>query len=102
MKFHYSLSASLGHQVTNVRAGSLRAIRYILKSIDDLQTFNDMQLTHLLCRSLDVLVEYEEERVQALKLVRILDVFEKELPTTIRNSFSSNFRFEKCWPYRRN
>lgn len=69
--FVHSLSASLGHQVTNVRAGALRAIRYILKSIDDLQTFNDMQLTHLLCRSLDVLVEYEEERVQALKLVRI-------------------------------
>lgn len=70
-QFCLSLSASLGHHVTNVRAGSLRAIRYILQSNEDMQTFNDLQLTHLLCRSLDVLVEYEEERVQALKLVRI-------------------------------
>ena len=69
--FFISLSASLGHQVTNVRAGSLRAIRYILKTVDDVQTFNELQLTHLLCRSLDVLVEYEEERVQAMKLVSI-------------------------------
>lgn len=68
--FLNSISASLTHHFTQVRAGALRAIRYLLKSAKDLQSFNALQLTHFLCRSLDVLLDNEEERVQALKLIR--------------------------------
>uniref|UniRef100_A0A0N8ES09 Putative rapamycin-insensitive companion of tor n=1 Tax=Aedes aegypti TaxID=7159 RepID=A0A0N8ES09_AEDAE len=36
----------------------------------DVRALNELQLGHLICRSLDVLLKNEEERVQALKLVR--------------------------------
>lgn len=58
------------HEFTQVRAGALRVIRHLLKTPRDLQIFNELQLTQLLCRSLDILLDNEEERVQALKLVR--------------------------------
>lgn len=57
------------HEFTQVRAGVLRVIRHLLKTSRDLQMFNDLQLPHLLCRSMDVVIDNEEERVQALKLV---------------------------------
>lgn len=65
----YCLSASLVHHFTQVRAGALRAIRYLLRRPNDIKTFNQLMLPHLVCRSLDVLLDNEEERVQALKLV---------------------------------
>lgn len=64
-----SLRTSLVHEFTQVRAGALRVIRHLLKTSRDLQLFNDLQLNHLICRSLDILLDNEEERVQALKLV---------------------------------
>lgn len=67
--FYFSLRTSLVHEFTQVRAGALRVIRHLLKTPRDLQLFNDLQLTQLLCRSLDILLDNEEERVQALKLV---------------------------------
>lgn len=65
----YSLRTSMVHEFTQVRAGVLRVIRHLLKVPRDLQVFNELQLTQLLCRSLDVLLDNEEERIQALKLV---------------------------------
>lgn len=65
----HSLRTSLLHEHTQVRAGALRAIRHLLKTPDELQLFNDLQLPQLLCRSIDILLDNEEERVQALKLV---------------------------------
>lgn len=58
------------HQFTQVRAATLRAIRYLLKTPIDLQTINSLQIPYLVARSLDLLLKNEEERVQALKLVR--------------------------------
>lgn len=59
------------HEFTQVRAGVLRVIRHLLKIPRDLQVFNELQLSQLLCRSLDILLDNEEERIQALKLVRL-------------------------------
>jgi rapamycin-insensitive companion of mTOR len=44
--------------------------RYLLKTTHDLQIFNNLQLPYLICRSLDILLKNEEERIQALKLIR--------------------------------
>lgn len=60
------------HEFTQVRAGVLRVIRHLLKVPRDLQVFNELQLSQLLCRSLDILLDNEEERIQALKLVSFL------------------------------
>lgn len=57
------------HEFTQVRAGVLRALRYTLKTSHDVQIFNELQLPQLLCRSIDIVVDNDEERVQAFKLV---------------------------------
>lgn len=66
----YCISASLVHHFTQIRAGALRATRHLLMAASDVRVLNELQLGHLICRSLDVLLKNEEERVQALKLVR--------------------------------
>lgn len=58
------------HDFTQVRACAVRALRYTLKTSRDVQIFNELQLSQLLCRSIDIFnVDNEEERVQAFKLV---------------------------------
>ncbi|XP_017050500.1 rapamycin-insensitive companion of mTOR [Drosophila ficusphila] len=66
----YCLSASLVHTFTQVRAAALRTIRYALNTPKDIKAFNALQLQHLLCRSIDLMLKNDDERVQALKLVR--------------------------------
>nr|AAQ22398.1 SD16537p [Drosophila melanogaster] len=66
----YCLSASLVHTFTQVRAAALRTIRYAISTPNDIKTFNALQLQHLLCRSIDLMLKNDDERVQALKLVR--------------------------------
>ncbi|XP_028898249.2 rapamycin-insensitive companion of mTOR isoform X2 [Zeugodacus cucurbitae] len=66
----YCLSVSLIHTFTQVRAAALRTIRYVLVTPRDVKIFNSMQLQHLVCRSIDVLLKNDDERVQALKLIR--------------------------------
>lgn len=63
------------HEFTQVRAGVLRALRYTLKTSRDIQIFNELQLSQLLCRSIDIGVDNEEERVQAFKLVSFIFCF---------------------------
>lgn len=69
-EFLYCVSASLTHHLTQIRAASLRVIRHLLTTHKDIQVFNGLQLPHLICRSLDILLKNEDERVQALKLIR--------------------------------
>ena len=57
------------HEFTQVRAGVLRTLRYTLKTSRDIQIFNELQLPLLVCRSIDIVSDNEEERVQAFKLV---------------------------------
>lgn len=59
------------HEFTQVRAGVLRTLRYTLKTSRDIQIFNELQLPQLLCRSIEIGVDNEEERVQAFKLVSV-------------------------------
>ncbi|XP_061386649.1 rapamycin-insensitive companion of mTOR, partial [Musca vetustissima] len=66
----YCLSASLIRSFTQVRAAALRTIRYVLTTTKDIKIFNSMQLPHLLCRSIDIMLKNNDERVQALKLIR--------------------------------
>nr|XP_016937001.2 rapamycin-insensitive companion of mTOR [Drosophila suzukii] len=66
----YCLSASLVHTFTQVRAAALRTIRYAINTPKDIKAFNALQLQHLLCRSIDLMLKNDDERVQALKLVR--------------------------------
>ncbi|XP_055526616.1 rapamycin-insensitive companion of mTOR [Wyeomyia smithii] len=82
----YCVSASLVHQFTQIRAGALRAIRHLLMIPSDVRVLNELQLGHLVCRSLDVLLKNEEERVQALKLIRKQLVVAPELvsPAVVR------------------
>uniref|UniRef100_A0A182T3A5 Rapamycin-insensitive companion of mTOR N-terminal domain-containing protein n=1 Tax=Anopheles maculatus TaxID=74869 RepID=A0A182T3A5_9DIPT len=61
---------SLVHQLPQIRAGALRVLRRLLLAPCDMREFNRLQLAHLICRSLDVMLRNGEERVQALKLVR--------------------------------
>lgn len=63
------------HEFTQVRAGVLRALRYTLKTSRDIQIFNELQLPLLLCRSIDIIGDNEEERVQAFKLVSSATIF---------------------------
>lgn len=65
-----SVSASLTHQFTQIRAASLRVLRHLIQTPKDIQIFNGLQLPHLVCRSLDIVLKNEEERVQSLKLIR--------------------------------
>lgn len=53
-----------------MRAGALRAIRHLLAHSKDLVKFNELQLALLVCRSLDIVLQNDEERLQALKLIR--------------------------------
>lgn len=65
----YCMSASLVHQFTQIRAAALRAIRHLIRSPQHVVAFNELQLAHLVCRSFDVVLDNEEERMQAIKLV---------------------------------
>uniref|UniRef100_A0A182PNQ2 Rapamycin-insensitive companion of mTOR n=1 Tax=Anopheles epiroticus TaxID=199890 RepID=A0A182PNQ2_9DIPT len=76
----------LVHPLPQIRAGALRGLRRLLLSPSDMRVFNRLQLSHLVCRSLDVMLRNGEERVQALKLVRrMLVVAPEELrPAIVR------------------
>lgn len=63
------------HEFTQVRAGVLRLLRFVLKTPRDVQIYNDLQIPQLVCRSIDIILDNEEERVQAFKLVSNRFVF---------------------------
>lgn len=65
-----SLRTSFFHDTCEVRAGGLRACRYILKNNDALEAFLQIKLQFLVSRSLDILLDNRMERIQALRLMR--------------------------------
>ncbi|XP_055383093.1 rapamycin-insensitive companion of mTOR isoform X2 [Condylostylus longicornis] len=80
----YCLSTSLVHNLSQVRAAALRAIRYLLKTPKDLHIFNLLQLPHLVCKSIDLLLKDDVERMQALKLIRkMLSISPESITPTI-------------------
>ncbi|GAB0093446.1 rapamycin-insensitive companion of mTOR [Sergentomyia squamirostris] len=84
--FLYCISPSLVHHFTQVRAAAIRAVRHLMTHPKDVQSFNDLQLSNLVCRSLDIVLKNEEERVQALKLIRRLLILAPHLinPAIVR------------------
>lgn len=67
------------HNLTQIRAGALRLTRYLLRTVDDLHSFNRLNLPYFICRSLDLVVKNEEERIQALKLIRKMIMISPDL-----------------------
>ncbi|XP_045534255.1 rapamycin-insensitive companion of mTOR [Papilio machaon] len=64
------IRASLVDESTVIRAAALRALRYLIKTESDVATFNILKLTHIVTRSMDLMLRNEEERAQALRVVR--------------------------------
>ncbi|XP_035785769.1 rapamycin-insensitive companion of mTOR-like [Anopheles albimanus] len=80
------LKCNLLHPMSQIRAATLRTIRHLLIVPSDLRQFNVLQLPHLVCRSLDIVLQNTEERMQALKLIRrMLAVASNEInPAVVR------------------
>ncbi|XP_026328283.1 rapamycin-insensitive companion of mTOR [Hyposmocoma kahamanoa] len=53
-----------------IRAAALRVLRYLIKIESDVATFNTLKLPYLVMRSMDLMLRNEEERAQALRVVR--------------------------------
>ncbi|XP_013141294.1 PREDICTED: rapamycin-insensitive companion of mTOR [Papilio polytes] len=64
------IRASLVDESMVIRAAALRALRYLIKTESDVATFNILKLTHIVTRSMDLMLRNEEERAQALRVVR--------------------------------
>lgn len=80
------ISCHLYHHFTQIRAAALRSLRHLVRSPDDLILFNALQLPDLVCRSLDIILKNDEERAQALKLIRRMLVVDAALivPSVVR------------------
>ncbi|GFS15783.1 rapamycin-insensitive companion of mTOR [Elysia marginata] len=64
------LEAGLLNEAKQVRAASLRALRYLLPYPDSLECFLNLHLDFLVARCLDVSLDNEIERIHAIKLIR--------------------------------
>ncbi|CAG5039959.1 unnamed protein product [Parnassius apollo] len=53
-----------------IRAAALRVLRYLIKTESDVSSFNILKLPHIVTRSMDLMLRNEEERAQALRVVR--------------------------------
>ena len=102
-----SLRLSLFHDAAEVRAASLRAIRYYLQSKNALHCLLELNLQHLISRSLDIVLENRIERVQALRLIRhILSIDPNIFPLAFGrclcaiagdNSLEKDLLLRACW-----
>ena len=88
------------HDSTEVRAATLRTLRHLTKTKNDLKQLNDLHVPYLVTRCLDLELENKVERLQALKLARNLayislsseeDVFPLILLRSIGKLISRNF-----------
>ncbi|KAF7494820.1 Rapamycin-insensitive companion of mTOR [Sarcoptes scabiei] len=73
------LRISLFHEIAEVRAACLRAIRYFVQSKQTLQVLLELQLQHLIARSLDIILDNRIERIQAFRLVRHMMAIDPKL-----------------------
>ncbi|XP_043271902.1 rapamycin-insensitive companion of mTOR isoform X2 [Venturia canescens] len=64
------LRVALVNEATQVRAAALRAVRYMLKSENDVMTLNKLHYPYFVARSMDINLRNDMERMQALRLVR--------------------------------
>ncbi|XP_017771831.1 PREDICTED: rapamycin-insensitive companion of mTOR isoform X1 [Nicrophorus vespilloides] len=66
----YCLRFSLVSNLTQVRSGAFRAIRYVLSNESDVHCFNKLLIPLMVVRSLDLAIKYDIERIEAIKLIR--------------------------------
>ncbi|KAF9798869.1 hypothetical protein SFRURICE_020433 [Spodoptera frugiperda] len=64
------IRVSLVDESMVIRASALRVLRYLIKTESDVATFNNLKLPFLVIRSMDLMLRNEEERAQALRVVR--------------------------------
>ncbi|KAJ8732665.1 hypothetical protein PYW07_015264 [Mythimna separata] len=64
------IRVSLVDDAMVIRASALRVLRYLIKTETDVATFNNLKLPFLVIRSMDLMLRNEEERAQALRVVR--------------------------------
>ncbi|XP_045512078.1 rapamycin-insensitive companion of mTOR [Pieris brassicae] len=64
------IRVSLVDESMLMRATALRVLRYLIQNDSDVATFNSLKLPYLIIRSMDLMLRNEEERAQALRVVR--------------------------------
>lgn len=90
MLYFYSLRTAFFHDACEVRAGGLRACRYILQNNEALEAFLQIKLQFLVSRSLDILLDNRMERIQALRLMRkVLCLNPNKFPRAFTNCLVS-------------
>lgn len=105
--FVYSLRITLFNDSAEVRAATLRAIRYFVQSKQTLRTLLSLNIQHLIARSLDLVLENRIERIQALRLLRHTLAIEPNLfPLALGrclcsiandNSLEKDILLRACW-----
>lgn len=70
LSYYFSLRSAFFHDTCEVRAGGLRACRYLLQNNEALEAFLQIKLQFLVSRSLDIFLDNRMERIQALRLMR--------------------------------
>ncbi|KAH9517973.1 hypothetical protein DERF_008579 [Dermatophagoides farinae] len=73
------LRVGLFNEVAEVRAASLRAIRFFVQNRKTLHHLIDINLHHLIARSLDIVLENRIERIQAMRLLRHIMAIEPNI-----------------------
>ncbi|XP_045493757.1 rapamycin-insensitive companion of mTOR isoform X2 [Colias croceus] len=64
------IRVSLVDESMLIRATALRVLRYLIRCESDVASFNALKLPFLVIRSMDLMLRNEEERAQALRVVR--------------------------------
>ncbi|XP_038210519.1 rapamycin-insensitive companion of mTOR-like [Zerene cesonia] len=64
------IRVSLVDESMLIRATALRVLRYLIRCESDVASFNALKLPYLVIRSMDLMMRNEEERAQALRVVR--------------------------------
>ncbi|XP_076355898.1 rapamycin-insensitive companion of Tor isoform X1 [Tachypleus tridentatus] len=78
------LRVTLLHEAVEVRAATLRTIRYLIRRKESVRAFCSVQLPFLVTRCLDIVLDNRLERVHALRLIRrILAVNHENFPASL-------------------
>lgn len=78
------------HEAIDVRAAALRAMRYLVVDEITVAAFNQVNLSFLVARSLDVVLDNKLERLQALRLARkLLSINPLAFPPALTRSLIS-------------
>ncbi|XP_071953101.1 rapamycin-insensitive companion of mTOR-like isoform X2 [Antedon mediterranea] len=82
----YCLRVALVDNSKELRAGCLRALRYLLRNSTTLQTMLDLQIDILVGRCLDFCQDNDVERIQSMRFIRrILTVAPQLFPQSLAN-----------------